>query len=76
MTNTAEDKVAVVDQQVSLIRGGPFYRAQIVARLIKPHQWNLGRRIVFAIAIGWLPLVLLTYKRRSKNRPHDAAGAA
>ncbi len=60
MTNTAEDKVAVVDQQVSLIRGGPFYRAQIVARLIKPHQWNLGRRIVFAIAIGWLPLVLLT----------------
>ena len=60
MTSAIETKEAVVDQDVSLIRGGPFYRAQLITRLIRPHQWNLGRRIIFAVAIGWLPLVLLT----------------
>ena len=45
---------------VSLIRGGPFYLAQVVTRLIHPDQWNLGRRLIFAVAIGWLPLILLT----------------
>jgi len=46
--------------EVSLIRGGPFYSAQVVTRLIYPDQWNLGRRLVFAVAIGYLPLILLT----------------
>jgi hypothetical protein len=46
--------------EISLIRGGPFYSAQIAARLIHPEQWNLGRRLLFAIAIGWIPLGLLT----------------
>ena len=46
--------------EVSLVRGGPFYRAQEALRLVHPDRWNLGRRIVFAIAIGWLPLVLIT----------------
>src|SRR5271169_7169859 len=46
--------------EVSLVRGGPFYRAQETARLIAPDRWNLGRRVIFAIAIGWLPLVLIT----------------
>jgi hypothetical protein len=45
---------------VSLIRGGPFYRAQRVTRLIDAYHWNVGRRITFAIAVGWLPLVLMT----------------
>ena len=45
---------------VSLIRGGPFYRFQRVTRLIGPEHWNLGRRITFAVAIGWLPLALIT----------------
>ena len=44
----------------SLIRGGPFYRAQQATRLILPNQWNLGRRITFAIALGWFPLILIT----------------
>jgi hypothetical protein len=60
MNNTAEGNMAVLDPEVSLIRGGPFYRAQLKSRLIFPHQWNLGRRIIFAVAIGWVPLVLLT----------------
>jgi hypothetical protein len=44
----------------SLIRGGPFYRVQEATRLIGSNRWNLGRRIIFAIAVGWLPLVLMT----------------
>jgi hypothetical protein len=46
--------------EVSLVRGGPFYRAQELARLVNPNRWNLSRRVVFAIAIGWVPLVLIT----------------
>ena len=46
--------------EISLVRGGPFYRAQEAARLIEQDRWNLGRRLTFAIAVGWLPLVLIT----------------
>ena len=60
MNNTLADNAAVLDPEVSLIRGGPFYRAQLRTRLILPHQWNLGRRLIFAVALGWIPLVLLT----------------
>jgi hypothetical protein len=53
---------AGVDQDggVSFVRGGPFYRAQAAARLIQEGRWNLGRRLTFAIAVGWIPLVLIT----------------
>jgi hypothetical protein len=44
----------------SLIRGGPFYRGQQAVRLIRPDKWNMGRRIAIAVAIGWLPLVVLS----------------
>lgn len=37
--------------EVSLVRGGPFYRAQRAVGLIRPNQWNLGRRIAFLIAL-------------------------
>ena len=60
MNKMPEENVAVLEPEVSLIRGGPFYEAQIRARLIRPHQWNLGRRVIFAVAVGWVPLVLLT----------------
>ncbi|MFZ0313661.1 MAG: hypothetical protein WAL85_13215 [Candidatus Korobacteraceae bacterium] len=46
--------------EFSLIRGGPLYRAQQAAGLIAPNRWNHGRRLIFALAIGWLPLVILT----------------
>lgn len=48
------------DPSVSLVRGGPFYRAQKAVRLIDSNHWYLGRRIVIAISVGWVPLVLLT----------------
>jgi len=46
--------------EVSLVRGGPFYRAQEALRLVHPNHWHLGRRVILAIAVGWLPLVLIT----------------
>jgi hypothetical protein len=46
--------------EVSLVRGGPFYRAEQAMGLIRPDRWNLGRRIAALIAISWLPLLLVT----------------
>ena len=46
--------------EISLVRGGLFYRAQRALGLIRPDQWNLGRRIALLIAVGWLPLFLIT----------------
>ncbi len=31
--------------------------------LIRPNQWNLSRRLLLAIAIAWLPLLILTTMR-------------
>jgi len=46
--------------EISLLRGGPFYRAQHAVGLIRPNEWDLGRRISFLIVVGWLPLFLIT----------------
>jgi hypothetical protein len=51
---------AINAYDVSLIRGGPFYRAQQATRLISPSRWNLGRRITLSVAVAWLPLGLMT----------------
>ena len=45
---------------ISLVRGGLFYRLQQAVGLIRPNQWNLGRRIAVLIGIGWLPLLAIT----------------
>lgn len=45
---------------ISLFRGGPFYRAQAFMHLIQPGRWNLGRRVTFILAISWLPLLTVT----------------
>ena len=58
-TKTASRSIAA-EFELSLIRGGPFYRAQQAARLIRPNQWNHSRRLTLAIAIGWLPLIPIT----------------
>ena len=44
---------------ISLIRGGAFYRVQVKAGLIHPRTWDLQRRVPLAVAITWLPLVIL-----------------
>ena len=48
------------EAEVSLVRGGPFYRIQQAVGLIRPNQWNLARRLIFFIAVGWLPLFVIT----------------
>src|SRR5271155_2077239 len=46
--------------EISLVRGGPFYRAQELTRLLTRERWNLGRRIALAMVLGWLPLLAIT----------------
>lgn len=60
MNPTIEHPPIAEEHDLSLVRGGPFYRAQQAARLIRPNQWNHVRRVAFAIALGWLPLILIT----------------
>jgi hypothetical protein len=60
MTDNNEPRLSSSPDEVSLVRGGPFFRLQRAIGLIRPNQWNLGRRIGFIIAIGWLPLFVLT----------------
>jgi hypothetical protein len=60
MKTKTDPSIAAALGEVSLSRGGPFYRAQLAARLIRSDQWNLVRRISFMIAVGWLPLLLTT----------------
>jgi hypothetical protein len=44
----------------SFVRGGPFYRIQESLGMIRPGHWNLGRRIGVLVAIGYVPLLLIT----------------
>jgi hypothetical protein len=50
----------VISSDPSILRGGPFYRAQLAAGLIKEGEWNHVRRVAIAVAVAWLPLVVLT----------------
>jgi hypothetical protein len=60
MNTSIDHPTIATERDLSLIRGGPFYRAQRAARLIRRDEWNHVRRLAFAIALGWLPLVLIT----------------
>jgi hypothetical protein len=55
--------------EISLVRGGPFYRLQEAAGLVKDGQWNVGRRVLFGLAIGWFPLVLITLLFKTRTLP-------
>ena len=37
-----------------------FIECSVQSGLMRPNQWNLGRRIIVLLAIGWLPLFLIT----------------
>lgn len=49
-----------IAEEVSLVRGGPFYRVQEISHLVTGKRWNLGRRVALAIGLSWLPLVVIT----------------
>lgn len=44
----------------SLIRGGPFYTFQRVTGVVRPDRWDSQRQLIFAVAVGWVPLLLIT----------------
>ncbi len=48
------------DQDFSLVLGGPLYQFFLRTRLVKPPIDFLNRRILFFVAVTWLPLLLLT----------------
>ena len=58
--NAAASRFPRTQIDLSLIRGGPFYRVQRAAKLIRQSQWNHARRVTIAIALTWLPLVVIT----------------
>ena len=47
-------------EDISLVRGGLFFRFQQAVGLIRADQWNLGPRSAVLIAICWLPLLAIT----------------
>jgi hypothetical protein len=49
-----------VAAEISLVRGGPFFRFQRAVGLIRTNHWNLGRRAAILLLIGWLPLFVIT----------------
>jgi hypothetical protein len=55
-----------IDGEVSLVHGDPFYWAQQAARLIESSRWDLGRRIVFAVAVTWVPFADATQGRKNR----------
>jgi len=59
-TNAALETPDTPQRELSLIRGGPFYRAQRAAGLIRLEEWNHARRVTVALALGWLPLIVIT----------------
>jgi len=44
----------------SLVWGGPFFRVLESIGLQRPGYWHLAGRILVLVAIGWLPLFLIT----------------
>jgi hypothetical protein len=60
MDDKGNPAATAAPQDISLVRGGPFYRIQRAFGLIRPGQWNLGRRISLFVAVGWLPPFFIT----------------
>ena len=61
------------DEDIPLIfplgSGGPFHRIQCSLGLISDGSTNLGRRVLWSLALTWLPLLLLWLLQ-----PHPAIG--
>lgn len=60
METAIREETTATDPEFSLVRGGPFYRIQQSARVIRTGEWNSARRVTLAIAVTWLPLIFLT----------------
>ncbi|MCJ7549156.1 MAG: hypothetical protein MUQ30_05700, partial [Anaerolineae bacterium] len=57
-------------EDLSLVTGGPAYRAMVRARLASDEFPLLGRRVAFAIALTWLPLLAICAAEASLRGQH------
>jgi hypothetical protein len=64
----AIENSAEVDD-LSLFRGGLFYRLQVFLYLIRTPKWNLPPRVLWIVGVGWLPLVIITLLTRREQLP-------
>lgn len=60
LDNVQNHQSADSADDLSLFRGGLFYRLQLMTRLIDADDWNLHRRVMFVLSVTWLPLVMIT----------------
>jgi len=64
--NGAGENPEAVDE-LSLFRGGLFYRLQVLLRLIRGPKWNLPPRVLWIVAVSWLPLTIITALTRREQ---------
>ena len=60
MKDKIEAKTDIAPSDVSLVNNGSLYRILKATGVVRTRRWNVQRRITFAIAIGWVPLLLIT----------------
>jgi len=60
MTDEIESNADIRLSDVSLIRGGLLYRVLKATKLIRSDRWDALRQIIFAVAVGWVPVFLIT----------------
>ena len=49
-----------LEDDLSLTKGGPFYRTLIRLRLMRPDSYSVRRRAILFVLFTWLPLLLLS----------------
>src|SRR5215831_3611942 len=59
-TSLTERLTSHAAEQFSLVRGGPLYRLQVRFGFAQEERARVVRRAVFAVALCWLPLLLLS----------------
>src|SRR5881394_1700351 len=60
MDPNKQRSVLTDESNLSLVRGGPTFQFLQAMGLVRGEEWNLGRMLIFAFAIGWLPIPIIT----------------
>lgn len=54
-----ESPATTTPRDISLVRGGLRYRFLAFLKVTDEKHWNVGRRILFVLAIVWLPVIAI-----------------
>jgi hypothetical protein len=49
-----------LEHDLSLTKGGPYYRTLVRLRLLRPDSYSVRRRAILFVLLTWLPLLLLS----------------